>query len=360
MSDRAVMPLADYDSACDNIREKTETTEAIKSGELPEKINDVYEAGQAQGEREIWDALTNYNNRTDYEKTFSDSGYEYIRPPYKIYPKYKRSGSQTFCEARNLKKIEAKYFDFSQKTQGTSSSEGYYFTFYSCNALEEIEDVGIQPDYGYYNTFNCQKLKKIAVIRSDENTRYSETFDFDYALEYVRFEGVIGQNGLNFRWSKKLTYDSCHSIFTHLKDFRTVMCKKLSVLSNPITVAEGTLNVGEAYTLTFESDEYGIEVFTGIVSDSVYVLPIGENKKGMEFVLQSYGGGEVAMAWVYQDGNEIKFTIYCDRTNKKISLVKAPTETRTITMPTTVRDNGNATPEDIAEATERGWTIVWS
>lgn len=42
----AVMPMADYKAACDKLREKTETAELIKSGELPQKIDEVYREGQ--------------------------------------------------------------------------------------------------------------------------------------------------------------------------------------------------------------------------------------------------------------------------------------------------------------------------
>ena len=42
----AVMPLDDYKRTCDTIREKTKSTNLIKSGEMPEGINAVYEAGQ--------------------------------------------------------------------------------------------------------------------------------------------------------------------------------------------------------------------------------------------------------------------------------------------------------------------------
>ncbi len=47
MNNYAVMPKTDYINACDVIREKTETTDNIKSGELGNKINDVYNAGGA-------------------------------------------------------------------------------------------------------------------------------------------------------------------------------------------------------------------------------------------------------------------------------------------------------------------------
>ena len=42
----AVMPMADYKAVCDKVREKTNTTEVIKSGEMAEKVEEVYKAGQ--------------------------------------------------------------------------------------------------------------------------------------------------------------------------------------------------------------------------------------------------------------------------------------------------------------------------
>ena len=42
----AVMPMADYKEVCDKVREKTDTTEVIKSGEMADKIGEVYVAGQ--------------------------------------------------------------------------------------------------------------------------------------------------------------------------------------------------------------------------------------------------------------------------------------------------------------------------
>lgn len=45
----AVMPLADYDAACDKVREKVDlTTPTIKSGELAEKVDEVYMAGASE------------------------------------------------------------------------------------------------------------------------------------------------------------------------------------------------------------------------------------------------------------------------------------------------------------------------
>ena len=42
----AVMPMADYKGICDKVREKTDSTDIIKSGEIEKKIDAVYEKGQ--------------------------------------------------------------------------------------------------------------------------------------------------------------------------------------------------------------------------------------------------------------------------------------------------------------------------
>lgn len=373
MSKNAVMPLSDYVVSCDKVREKLGTEDLIKSGELPEKINEVYEAGQASGqmqaEREMWDNLTANNTKKSTSLMFMDTSFEYIRPPYTLRPTTISSLSQTFQNAKKLKKVEADYFDFSRKESGSS---GLYYTWCGCDSLEEIEDIGIQPDVMLRYTYAwCAKLKRIAKIRVNDFTLYDNVFLGCKSLEDVEFEGPIGQNRLNFQWSKKLNASSCHSIFSSLKDFRTVICENLSVNGSYVFIAEGTLNVGETYTLTFESDEFGTEVITGTVYDDIDILPLGENRRGVMFDgLKLYDNDEydidneyaivAPVAYIYQEGNKIHFAISPTRTNKKITVIKAPTETRTITMPKAVKDNGNATPEDIAEATERGWTIAWA
>ena len=206
----AVMPLKDYVLTCDKVREKTETMDLIKSGELAEKVEAVYDAGQTQKEREFWDIVSKNNTRTDYYRAFTYWNCEYIRPPYQIKPTAKQTFSQTFASNELLKKIEAQHFDFSNKERGTGNTAGLYYTFQNCVELEEIEDIGIQPDYSLASTFTgCKKLKKIAMIRVDENTVYTvPVFQNCVSLEEVRFEGVIGQSNLDFSYCKKLSKSS--------------------------------------------------------------------------------------------------------------------------------------------------------
>ena len=235
----AIMPLEDYTNICDKIREKTGVASVIKSSELTTKVEEVYsigyedgtnsggynegyEAGQSEKEREMWDTLTNNNTRTEYEKGFVSYGGEFIRPPYKICPTSKNSANQTFSGAKNLKKIEAAYFDFSQKVVSTESVTGVHYTFYHCESLEELEDIGLPAPSSYAGAFNgCANLRKIALLRVNENTKYGGAFPYCNNLEYVTFEGVIGQNGLDLHWSTKLSKASWYSIINALSTTTT-------------------------------------------------------------------------------------------------------------------------------------------
>ena len=196
-----------------------------------------YEDGQNAAMSEFWDYLTNYGNRTSYSSLFNVWGGETFEPTRKIIPIEKNSAYCTFNGAKNLKKIEADYIDFSQKVRGTKSQEGYYYTFYGCSSLEEIEDIGMQADFGYYSTFSSGsdgKLHTIAKIRTDENTVFNNAFNYCTALKNVTFEGVIGQD-INIRWSP-LTADSIRSIIEHLSD--TASGKTLTLSKNAVESAD--------------------------------------------------------------------------------------------------------------------------
>ncbi|MBE7093008.1 MAG: hypothetical protein E7365_07530, partial [Clostridiales bacterium] len=92
MSKNAIMPLDDYISACEKIREKTGSTETIKSGELANKINDVYSAGKnAGGGSEFdlfWDEYQENGKRTNYDGAFFGVGWteKTFKPKHDIVP----------------------------------------------------------------------------------------------------------------------------------------------------------------------------------------------------------------------------------------------------------------------------------
>lgn len=181
--------------------------------------SEAYEKGKQAEYDAFWDAFQSSGTRTYYADAFRGATFEYIRPKHKITPKDKGGASRIFYDCKFLKKAEAAYIDFSQIPRGSHISETYYNTFTMCYALEEVEDIGFVPTFGYGSTFNvCTSLKKIAVIRADADTQFlNDTFGKCIALEEITFEGEIGSD-INFQWSTKLTRASIENIINHLSD----------------------------------------------------------------------------------------------------------------------------------------------
>lgn len=165
----------------------------------------------------FWDGFTagsNGNPRANYSSAFLNWGNEYIRPTKKITPTDVNSGNQTFSGCVNLQAVEKAYFDFQNKPRGANNQQGWYLTFSGCPNLTTIEDIGMQAEFEYRNTFAyCQQLKTIEVIRTDKGTKWSSgCFNNCKALENVTIAGTIAQNSFDIHYSTKLTKASIISI----------------------------------------------------------------------------------------------------------------------------------------------------
>lgn len=180
-----------------------------------------YEAGKEQGTDEFWDSVQSFGERTSYAKAFCYWGAEYIRPKYKVVPTDTNDTMQNaFVGCKQLKTLESKYFNFSKlRTYPTNQYSGNYYTFSGCKQLERLEDIGLLPSY-YTGTFqNCTVLKTIDILRVQEDTMFTNTFNWASSIENITIDGVIGQNGFNISYTQKLTHDSLMSIINALKDY---------------------------------------------------------------------------------------------------------------------------------------------
>ena len=215
-----------------------------------------FEDGEIAQSDEFWDNYQNKGKRTFYGDAFNGAGFEYIRPKYKVVPTDVISGCRTLRYCTNLKKIESQYFDFSQLPFGTYEGAGMYYTFSGCSVLEEIEDIGLSPSYSYSYTFAWNgKLKTIAKITVDANTRFSGAFTNCIALENLTIEGTIGQNGLDLRWSTKLSRASIESILSHL-----------STTTSGLSITLSKMAVDKAFeTSKGANDGYNSEDFRDLV-----------------------------------------------------------------------------------------------
>lgn len=194
-------------------------TVAEKLTTIAENEQKVFDAGKDAGTDAFWDVVQNGGNRNDYSYAFIRWDAEYIRPKYKVAAYNSRDGLSTFNACGNLKKVEAAYFDFSQKpTDNSSNNGGYNYTFNECRRLEEVEDIGLNPQSIYHATFYaCNALHTIARIGVDENTRFYRAFIGCYELQNLTVDGVIGQDGFDVGTSTKLTHDSLMSIINALE-----------------------------------------------------------------------------------------------------------------------------------------------
>lgn len=179
-----------------------------------------YEAGREAGKQEeydrFWDMIQAHGTRTEYNEAFGKWDCEYIRPKYKD---IQLSGyaDAIFSSNHSLKKIEKEYFDFSKTPSMTTTAN---YTFFYCDKLLEIQDIGLPSMTSYIGTFQTDlELHTIEKLRCEEGTRWDNTFLNCYELVNIEIEGTIGQNGVNLQWSTKLSHDSLMSFINNLKDY---------------------------------------------------------------------------------------------------------------------------------------------
>lgn len=217
----AVMPLSDYVDVCDKIRKKTNSTDKIKSGDLANKVTEVYEAGKASGGGdsyydEFWDDYQAYGNRTICDSMFAGNSWT----------------SNTFKPKYTIKPERAQHM--------------FLFTGITGDLVELCEKQGITLDFSNCTLFNnlmvnAMGITRIGVIdarkRTDDGMMFyrmdalvtfekfivSETTPFNYNsfysvenLENLTVEGVIAQNNFNVQWSTKLSKSSIKSIINCL------------------------------------------------------------------------------------------------------------------------------------------------
>ena len=185
MSKLAVMPLEDYQNTCNAIREKTGTTDLIKSGEMAEKIKSI--SGENGIDYNIfWDTFQNNGNRINYQYGFSVVWNDAIyNPKYPI----------------------------------TCVGTGAYIAT-SLFADADITDTkvpiiinGTRADSVFQD---CEALKKIPSITFENIVRFSNTFRNCKALEEMNVYGTIDVGGLDVSASTKLNKASWISIINAL------------------------------------------------------------------------------------------------------------------------------------------------
>ncbi len=187
----------------------------------------VYEKGREDEWSAFWDAFQTNGTRTNYGGTFSG---EYwtdgnFKPKHKIVP---TNADSMFRESAitNGELLRGK-LDLSKNTNGYCSFYWAKFT-----TLPHINCSNLTDLYWFFG--DTRELTKIELItlNNEGTTKFTNTFNYDIKLSYIRFEGVIGKT-IDFKVCP-LDKESIKSVINHLSKSasgQTLSLKKTAVNS---------------------------------------------------------------------------------------------------------------------------------
>lgn len=165
---------------------------------------------------EVWDDVQENGNRINYRYGFSGNSWndKTFKPKYNIVPSaYNGIYAFTNCRITNLKQI---LLDCGV-TIDTSQVINALEMFGNSEYLTHLPRLDFGACTIFTTTFTeCKSLVSIDGLKVNDKTRFSSSFNNCDALEEIRFEGIIGQNGLNLQWSTKLSKNSITSIINAL------------------------------------------------------------------------------------------------------------------------------------------------
>lgn len=185
---------------CDVVNPKiVEETERLNNHVSGAAYDRAFEAGKKSEYDAFWDTYQDYGNLKDYNGMFSGGRWKetIFRPKYDIKPSRiermfhsnRLANIKQTLESLNVKFDTSECITFTQAFQGSSTAE-----------LPRIDLTNAITDVSMSYSFQGGKFLELHLIVS-EATRYSNSFNNLGLLSKFMVEGVIGQNGLNLRWS---------------------------------------------------------------------------------------------------------------------------------------------------------------
>lgn len=190
---------------------------AEKLQTIAENEQRVYDAGKKAEYDAFWDKYQENGNKNVYAYAFSGVSWndETFKPKYDIKPiatdnMFSSTGITDLVAL--LEKLGIS-IDFSN-----SVSASYIVQNSSTLTTFPVFDARKRTTLQYF-ILGCDKLRSVEkVILKDDGTQTFSQYSFWNLpeLEEIRFEGVIGQSGIDLKESKKLSKASIESIINHL------------------------------------------------------------------------------------------------------------------------------------------------
>lgn len=178
----------------------------------------------------FWDAYQNNGNPVLGEYMFAGNRWtdDIFKPKYDIVV---TNGMHLFSgtaltDIIALLKNAGVVFDFSKST-----STSYLIQNSNSVTTCPTVDCTSRRSMNYF-IIGCGGLRVVekVILKSDGSQTFTDNYSFNNlpALEEIRFEGVIGQNGFNMQWSTKLSRESIGSIVNALSDTTSGLAVTLS------------------------------------------------------------------------------------------------------------------------------------
>lgn len=195
-----------------------------------------FEAGKKSEYDAFWDAYQNYGNRTSHAMAFAGAGWteKTFKPKYDMRvtnAQYMFRNSQINADLVEILENQGVVLDFSNVTNTDRIFCDTQFTHIGIVDLSNGVAVNTTFSNGSAN-YDLETIDKI-ILKDDGSNTFSSAFTNLNALENITFEGVIGNSGINFRWSTSLSKASIENI---------VSCLSTETSGLSITLSKNAVN----------------------------------------------------------------------------------------------------------------------
>lgn len=210
-----------------------------KLTQIAENEQKVYETGKDSSLRDMWEAIQCGGTRTNYgyllqymywtpdtfkpiyDITQSTQWYDfgYVASFFTGYIAYLNEKGQGQISIKELEEEQGISFILG-RGNGNHTRLCVYPLFSEYNIVDISQSTTTQFAFaGTYMQGNPLLPKRIEHLICSETTPFTtSTFQYASGYEYIGFEGVIAQNGLNLQWSTKLNKDSITALINALSD----------------------------------------------------------------------------------------------------------------------------------------------
>ena len=231
----------------------------IKSGEMADRVEDVYESGKEAEQERFW---SNFFNGGVFGAMFAGGGWnvETFKPVYpaeKIKITTRNGGDRLFFYFNRPSSFATPLVDLSEFCEHIDFSDMPYAdrVFNNARAKNITVDFGKCTSLDYaFASGNGGQLENVTVRVTETCIGYINPFFYQNEMKKLRFteDSVIAAN-ITFAQSSALTHDSLMSIINALKDYSdTTTTKTLTLHANSkaiLTDAEKAIATEKGWTL---------------------------------------------------------------------------------------------------------------